>query len=187
MLLQRRTYVQPRVRQRFRPEATTRHSQRRSEPTVHNWELCIMAGSRSCPRRQERVLGVECRNALRFSDLHQRPADGAGRTSRRRLLLLGLHLVRAVREDLRADEDLVRGKRHVVEIAHHVHFDDKFRSNRDGEGFDAKGHEAAVGVERFGRAVALCVTVSWTMRNPGRLRACSSAAATSFRPMPWPR
>jgi len=43
VLLLRRTYVQPKARQCFRSGATTGHHQHRSRPTVHNWELCIMA------------------------------------------------------------------------------------------------------------------------------------------------
>ena len=43
VLRQRRNYVQPRVRRRYRSGATPGHPQHRREPTVHNWELRIMA------------------------------------------------------------------------------------------------------------------------------------------------
>jgi hypothetical protein len=46
VLLQCRTYVQSWACLGFRSRVKIRRSRRWGEPTVHNWELCIMAGKR---------------------------------------------------------------------------------------------------------------------------------------------
>ena len=79
MLRRRRNYVQPRVRRRYRSGATPGHPQHRREPTVHNWELRIMAGSSQggvqVGRRKPVTQGDPAREILAGS-----PTAGDGRT-----------------------------------------------------------------------------------------------------------